>query len=136
MALESISPPDRMCLHFRLVLVLTSSFQRNHRSVCACVCAVVHKKKNKTHKLTSSYLDWLKDSELFLFSRVMFSHCIIMYHFSSPGSFAIIHFNRSSLGIPRKFFLSLFMSQLLRSHMHAEQRCRKSSGLHSHPDPS
>lgn len=64
MALESISPPDRMCLHVRLALVLTSRFQRNHRSVCACVCAVVHTQKN----LPSSYLDWLKDSELFLFS--------------------------------------------------------------------
>lgn len=55
MALETISPPDRMCLHFKLVMIPTSSFQRNHRSVCACVCAVVHQKN-----FTSSYLDWFK----------------------------------------------------------------------------
>lgn len=61
MALELFRPSDYVCLHFRLVMVLTSSFNRNHRSVCSCVCAVVHK------IFASSYLDALKTMRCFYF---------------------------------------------------------------------
>lgn len=118
MALEFMSPSDYVCLHFRLVMVLTSSFNRNHRSVCPCVCAVVHTQKNIN--FTSSYVDCLKNNELFLLSHMRFSHYIVTHHFSSPWSFAIICSNTPSLGNPRKFLLSLVISQVLRSHMQVE----------------
>jgi hypothetical protein len=77
------------------------------------ICTIVHQKS-----FTSSYLNWLKrtNNEMFLFPLKFFYmtvfHCNTWYHFSSSGSFVVIHSNIPSLGNPREFLLSLVISQV------------------------
>lgn len=62
MTMESPSLFDSMCLHCRLAMVLTSSFNGNHWIVCMCVCMCCFREN-----FTSSYLNWLKTMRLIHF---------------------------------------------------------------------
>lgn len=70
MTMESISLSDSMCLHFRLAMVLTSSFNGNHWvvwlcSICVHVCMSVCMVLQKTSPILTS---WLKTTLRFHFS--------------------------------------------------------------------